>query len=441
MRPDLDDLATILALLAIPLLLLPKQDWGSITERFLATARGDRCHVFGPASGREPLSSDFIERWLQMMRRELQRALQVGLPLHMLALSVEVRGARRRRAHEEEWRRSAAGLLFEHLSGNMTELELHERLRERGLRQPAGKLRWEPTPTFTMPPMEWRLDWERHLESLRDEEQPASEPTQSLAVMLPSPLRETGSAFELEIQTLGGLSIRSNGRDLAPGLVHRPALALPWLYLMVREVLRPGDRIMRAVLGDILFPRVDPEQQRRKLRGRLHELCNDLPEPLAGRIEIDSDYVGFGLSGCDVDVRRVQGLVEQIARQDGPLSDELLDQVTEGVRASRAEFLPGWEEIERRAIGAASGAEEAVFDVRNQVVAAYVSLVSAAATAHLTRRRPELAVADLEEALRRRPERHDLARLLAESYRQAGQRGRAASLRDEYGFEEDPPLL
>lgn len=440
MRPDVNDLVTILVLLAIPLLLLPTWDSRRIPDRLRATARGDRHHVFGPPAGGGPLADDPIERWLQVMRRELPRVLLLGLPLHMLALGAEAHGARRRLARDDEWRRSAAGLLFELLTGRMNETELHERLRERGLPLPSEKLRWEPTPRLTMPPMEWRIEWDRHLESLGEEERPEREPAAPLAAPAPKPAAPPVGAFEVEIRALGGLFISSNGQDLAPGLMHRPALAFAWLYLMSREVLRAGDRIMRAVLGDILFPRIDTDRQREKLRGRLHELRNDLPEPLARRIKVEGDYVGFDLTGCDLDVRRVLALAEDVAGHVGPLTDELLEWIEAGARDALGEFLPGWEETERRATDAVSGADQVVADVRNQVAMAHVRLVSALATAYLARHQPDRAIPRLEEALRRRPERDDLARLLADAYDQAGQRRRAARVRHEYGLGEVSPM-
>src|SRR2546427_9054913 len=109
MRPDLNDLPTILALLAAVLLLLPKREWRTIPPRVRATAEGDRDHLFGPPAGLGPLSSDFIERWLQLVRRELPRAIALGVPLHVLAVLVEARGPRGRVEGAKAWRDSAAG--------------------------------------------------------------------------------------------------------------------------------------------------------------------------------------------------------------------------------------------------------------------------------------------------------------------------------------------
>src|SRR5262249_26336551 len=144
-------------------------------------ARGERRYVFGPPSGRGAFSTDFIERWFQLVRRELPRALELGIPLHMLAVAVEVRGATRRRLGSEEWAASRGGLLFDHVAGRLTEPELYDGLQEHGHPKPAAKLTWQPPTKLSMPPLEWRLEWDRHLEALRSngEAVPGRRPAQS----------------------------------------------------------------------------------------------------------------------------------------------------------------------------------------------------------------------------------------------------------------------
>jgi DNA-binding SARP family transcriptional activator len=435
-RPDLNDLVPVLAMLAAVLLLLPKRDMKGIAARLRATAQGERDYVFGPPAGLGPLSVDFVERWLQLVRRELPRAVELGVPLHVLAVLIEARGAERRLAREAAWGDSTAGLLFEHLLGRITEIEFRDRLREGGFPLPASKLRWTNPTKLSMPSMIWRVEWERHLESLQRhaEPPPAQKPTTFAKVMeVAEPL-----VTELEIQTLGRISICSAGEDFAPRLLHRPALAFTWLYLLAREGRQPNDRVTRAVLADELFPGIDPEQQRRKLRQRLNELSNDLPRALASRITTDGEYVGLDLTGSDFDVRRLLALAEEVRAIDGPLSGELLGQVEKALRPAAEEFLPGWEEIERRGTDRGSDAERVVSEVRDRVVAAHLSLVDALARTHLARQQPGRAIPRLEEALRHRPDREQLARRLADAYEMTGQTRGAARLREEYGFREGP---
>jgi len=106
------------------------------------------------------------------------------------------------------------------------------------------------------------------------------------------------------------------------------------------------------------------------------------------------------------------------------------------LHASAQEFLPGWEEIERRATDGRSGMAEVVTDVRLQIEAAHLALLEALADAHMARQRPMDASPYLEEALRRRPDRDDLARKLVGACERGGLGRRAAELRQEYGLDE-----
>jgi DNA-binding SARP family transcriptional activator len=432
MRPDLGGLVSISALIMVLLLLLPKRDWRSFPARLRATVCGERRYVFGPPSGRGALSSDFTERWFQLVRRELPRAIALGIPLHALVVWVEMRGAKLRQALDEEGTKTRAGLLCEHLSGEMTEAELHDRLREGGLPTPAGKIQWTPARKLTMPPMRWRLEWERHLESLRTQGQSVPGPNRTRSELLVGAPAIPG----LEIRTLGEIRISANREDFAPRLLHRPALAFAWLYLLARESRKAGDRITRSALADELFPGLDPDQQRRKLRQRLNEMSGELSGPLAGRIKAEGEYVSLDLSGCDYDVRKLIELAEQARVTDDLLAAPVLGEVEKALGVAGEEWLPGWEEIERRATDSRSGAGSVITHVRDRIAAAHLTLLEALADACLTGQQPERAIPHLEEAVGRRPERVGLARKLADAYERSGQTRRAAQLREEYGLDE-----
>src|SRR5207237_1171438 len=167
----------------------------------------------------------------------------------------ESRGARRRAADEEERRESWSGLLMRHLRGEMAEEEFIGRLRERNLPLPAPKLVWTAPPALALPPNFWQMrrDWDRRLEELRreathhaaldgpartDDRGPApSEPVglSELSPAAPAPNIQDAAAVRLEIRTLGEISIRVDGVDIAPVLLHRAAQACPVLYLVTRE--------------------------------------------------------------------------------------------------------------------------------------------------------------------------------------------------------------
>jgi hypothetical protein len=59
---------------------------------------------------------------------------------------------------------------------------------------------------------------------------------------------------------------------------------------------------------------------------------------------------------------------------------------------AREEFLPDWEEVERRATGARGVARELVRDVRDTLSDAQIALVGAVADAYLVRRQPAKAI-------------------------------------------------
>jgi hypothetical protein len=421
MPPDVRDLITVAAVAGIALLVVPKRAVRSVPARLRAVAAGDRHHVFQPPTG-----------------GELRRVIELGLPLHVIATVAEQRGARRRLASEVAWHRSPAGLLFEHLIGRMTESEVGDALRAAGAPPPAPKLRWSPPVRLTMPPMSWRTEWERHLDSVTVPAQTASEFASPPPPVAETPRPPKAVDLELEIRTLGEICLCANGEDLAPRLLHRPAQAVTWLYLLVREARRTGDRVIRGVFADELFPGLSPDRQRRKARQRLADLNRDLPKPLLRRLVVDGEYVGLDLTGCDLDVRRVLDLTT-IARTldaDDLLAPASVAQVEWALRMSAQEFLPGWEEIERRATDGRSGMGELVTAVREQIETAHLRLLEALADAHLARHRPADAARLLEQAVGRRPERSDLARKLVVACERGGLARRAADLRTEYGLEE-----
>ena len=445
MRPDLASLLTATAAVVLIGLLLPKRDWKSIVPRLRAVASGRRHHLFGPPANGDPLSRDLVERWLQVVRRELASAVALGLPLHVLAMVVEARGARRREERLRAWSDSPAGLLLRHLTGDLGEDDMQALRREHGLPPLASKAMWEPPAKLTMPPMSMREEWERELEALRAETSMAGkQPAHPVAASDVSASSEADSSHELEIKTLGEFRICHHGSDLAPLLIHQPVAAFMWQYLLAREVRRPGDRITRAAFADLMFPRLTADRQRKGLRGRLDQLRRAQPAVVLQQIRSEGEYVRLDVTGFDIDVRRVLDLAERVRSvRDDDLSQALVDEVERMLSRSAGEFLPDWEEIERRAGADDSGATEVVSDVRNMVVAAHLMLASALADGYLTLRQPDRAITHLVEALRRRPERAELARQLARVYEQAGLWRRAVELRAEYGIEEvgrSPPL-
>src|SRR5262245_34278124 len=119
MRLDASDLASMLGLLTLLVLALPKRDWRSIPVRFRETSGGRRHHLFGPPGATGHAAGGLRARSLQLVRAELRRAFELGIPLLIAAWHAADRGAEARRMRDADWRESRQGLLFRHLSGEM----------------------------------------------------------------------------------------------------------------------------------------------------------------------------------------------------------------------------------------------------------------------------------------------------------------------------------
>jgi DNA-binding SARP family transcriptional activator len=430
------DGALVIPLVAIWLslvLVVPKRDWRSIPRRLRETSAGHRAYVFGPPVHQGDLQPDYLERWFQLLRRDWLRLLEMGLPLYALAAAAEIRGLAARHTAEAEAALSPAGLLSQHLQGRFPESELNDRLADMGLPVPASKLAWAPPRRYAAPPIEWAIEWQQHLRDLQ-----AGRDGQGGSVHLVPPELEPerqGSPLPpLVIQTLGAIHIREGDEDLAGDLLHRPRQRFALIYLLAREVRRPGDRMLKPDYAEELFPGLDPSFQRASLRKRMSETLSRLPRSLARRV-VAGEQVGLDLSGCQLDVRWVLDMAEMV-RRSGEMGGAQVDDVERAVQMAREEFLPGWEEIEHRATGSRGAAADVIREVRDMVAAAHVSLTVALADHLLARRQAARAIPHLEDCLRRRPEREEVAARLVRAYEETGQERAAERLRDTGGLGE-----
>jgi DNA-binding SARP family transcriptional activator len=430
MLPNPLTLLQMSAVIFVVFLLLPKRDWRSIPSRLHALAAGRRRYLFGPPARTGPLEADLAERCLQLARRETSRMLELGLPLFALAMLAEARGAQRRAEREQLWARSGAGLMFQHLAGYLSAQDLHAQLQALDLPLPAAKLAWTVPHPALAPPVSWRTQFERRLFERITDLAPVV-PSVESAESAPS---IASAAPSLSVRALGGLHLISQGEDLGPLLARRPVQGFIWLYLLVRQAHRPGDRVTRSVLADELFPGLDPEVQRRRLRQRLSELNGQLPKPLAERVKIDSEYLSLDLSDVSFDVRDLLELAGTAESAPELLPETLLRQIEAALPLAAEEFLPLWEETERRATNNRGAAGQLVAQVRAHLSRAHLTLLSAVANCYLARQQPQRAITHLEEGLRRHPEREDFALKLLAAYQQAGQHRNATKLREEFGL-------
>jgi len=289
--------------------------------------------------------------------------------------------------------------------------------------------------------MDWWLDREREPVASNGEgaevspvEPVASEPETVTSVV--KPIVRLGPTL-LEIHTMGRIEILESDDDLSSVMLSRPVLAFIWLYLLVRALLNPRDRVMRTELADELTPGLATEKQRKRLTDRLWDMQHgDLPKPLADRVVIEQDdSLRLDLSRCTVDLLRLRTLATECAGKNGLLPTDLAEEASRMLDALQGEFLPGWDQLENEVTGGRGTAGDLVRDLRQKAEAARVDLLGALAANYLDRREAARAIQLLEQALERQPEREDLARKLRDAYTETGQLARAQQLQEQYSLD------
>jgi two-component SAPR family response regulator len=236
---------------------------------------------------------------------------------------------------------------------------------------------------------------------------------------------------------MGRIEILEADEDFSSVMLSRPVLAFLWLYLLVRALLNPKDRIMRTELADELTPGLATDKQRKRLTDRLSDMLNgDLPKALADRVVIErDDSLRLDLTHCTLDLVRLLTLATECAGKNGLLPPELAEEASRMLHAVQGEFLPGWDQLENEVTGGRGTAGDLVRDLRQRAETARVNLLGALAADYLARREPARAIPMLERALERVPEREDLARKLRAAYLETGQVARAESLQETYSLD------
>jgi hypothetical protein len=240
----------------------------------------------------------------------------------------------------------------------------------------------------------------------------------------------------LEIHTIGRIEILESNEDLSSVMLSRPVLAFIWLYLLVRALLNPRDRVMRTELADELTPGLATEKQRKRLTDRLWDIQHgDLPKPLADRVVIEQDdSLRLDLTRCTLDLVRLQTLATECGK-NGLLPPDLAEEALRILDAVQGEFLPGWDQLENEVTGGRGTAGDLVRDLRQRAEAARVDLLGALAANYIDRREAARAVPLLEQALESRPDREDVARKLHAAYLETGQFARAAELQRDHALD------
>jgi hypothetical protein len=374
---------SLLAIWLLFVLLAPKRAVNSLAERLRATVQGHRVYVFAPPA---ELGQGFAMSGLG----EGIRLTQLGLPVYLLCLWAEARGRRRRLA----------------MPPSMT-----------SPLPPAPKAHPPARREYVLPPMAWRREWEATL-LLRSHQASGK---------LPQP-----SSSALTIRSLGTLQLVYAGEDLTSRLLRAPTLSFIWLFLLTHAAARPRETVHRQVLAEEAFPGIDAEQQRGRLRGRLSDLQHDLPAVLADRVKVDGDLLRLDLEMAEFDVARLRDTADDLAAGNGLLSDAGIKAIEAGIAAYAGQYLPIWDEVERQTTGGRGSAGDLVRAVRTLTEDLHMQLLVRLARHYQARRDSPQAIPLLEEVLRSRPEREDVAQLLIAEYRDTGQTMRAHQLETTY---------
>jgi plasmid stability protein len=189
------------------------------------------------------------------------------------------------------------------------------------------------------------------------------------------------------------------------------------------------------VLAEEAFPGIDPEQQRGRLRGRLSDLQHDLPGVLADRVKVDGDLLRLDVETADFDVAQLRHTADELAAGSGLLTDAGIKAIEVGIASYAGDYLPIWDEVERQTTGGRGSAGDLVRAVRTFADDVHTQLLVRLARHHEARHDSPQTIPLLEEVLRRRPEREDVAQILAAAYRDTGQMIRARQLETTYRSE------
>jgi len=265
---------------------------------------------------------------------------------------------------------------------------------------------------------------------------PAVDPQLS-ATPLPAVLASDGAHTPVQpmIRTIGRIQALTSAGDLTASLMGKPVVGFLWLYLLARSVRKPGDRVTRTAITDEVAHGVsDP---RGRLRGYLRDLSH-LPAPLGPMVKVQDELIGFDLDGCEADFALLRTLADHVRQTSGSLDTNFLGRAQELlVELGDGDFLPGFEDMEKRVTQGRGVAGQIVSEVRAQIDTMRADVAEAVAKALLDRGQAALAVALLDPLVARSEERDDLARTLINALRESGQNARAAEIRRRFAVGQE----
>lgn len=434
MPPEAVRLLEAMSLWLLVGLALPKRRLPGLRGRLTGLAGGERRWLCAA-----PLSWGRTAVQRRRLVAESLRVVELGVPLWVVARVLEERSARRRLEAKALWMDGRSALFYSRTTERISEQELSDRLALLGYPPPEAKAM--PLLTARRPTLP--LDWWAETHS----EVPANGEASDEATAESDLLVATGNAVDLashlpdpnllSIRTFGRLQLLLGDQDFSEQLLRKPVPAFIWLFLLVRALARPGDRLTRSELAEELTPGLAPERQRKRLRDRLSDMLHgEIPTELATRIILQSDEcVSLDLGHATSDFDRLVRISRERNVMDGLLAPDQTADVVDVLASTEAEFLPEWDRLEEQVTGARGSAGEMVRQLRVAAESERIGLLEALAANHLARREADRAASILERALERRPHHEGLARKLVAAYMQAGQTGRAADLQRLHGLE------
>jgi hypothetical protein len=153
---------------------------------------------------------------------------------------------------------------------------------------------------------------------------------------------------------------------------------------------------------------------------------------LADRVNVDGDLLRLDVETADFDVARLRQTADELAAGSGLLTDAGIKAIDAGIASYAGDYLPIWDEVERQTTGGRGSAGELVRAVRTLTADLHIQLLVRLARHYQARRDSPQAIPLMEEVLRSRPEREDVAQLLIAEYRDTGQTMRAHQLETTY---------
>jgi pSer/pThr/pTyr-binding forkhead associated (FHA) protein len=152
----------------------------------------------------------------------------------------------------------------------------------------------------------------------------------------------------------------------------------------------------------------------------------------------NDELLGFDLNGIDADYIELSTLAQRVRDSKGSLADDLVARAQAVLtELGTGEFLPGFEEMEKRATNGRGIAGQVVADVRVQIDNLRADIAVAVGEALLDRGQAAEAAALLEPIVKRSDDRDDVARTLSTALRELGQHDRAAEIRRRYAVGQE----